>query len=70
MNTAEQIKGHFSRYTGSDWVIDVSALMDAAAERAQRVEQDWDNESTLYHFVDGSVLVVTGPFVSTYGSAE
>lgn len=70
MNIAEQIKGHFSQYTESGWVTDVSALMDDAAERAQRVEQDWDNEATSYHFVDGSALVVSGPFVSTYGSAE
>ena len=58
MTIAEQIKAAHA---------DINDLM-SEAEDLGEVTQDWENESTEYDFIDGSVLIVCGEFVSTYGS--
>jgi hypothetical protein len=47
---------------------DINALIAEAEEKATEITHDWDAESTEFDFVDGSVLVVCGQFVSAYGS--
>lgn len=43
--------------------------MDAASEIAVKTDQDWANESTIYTFADGSVLVANGPQLNAYAAA-
>lgn len=38
----------------------------AAQELAEDIEQDWEHESTLYTFADGSVLIASGPQLTAY----
>ncbi len=59
MNIAEQIKAFYQD--------DLDGLM-AEAEEKGEVTQDWDNESTEYDFVDGSVLIVCNNDVFVYSS--
>lgn len=40
--------------------------MNAAESVAASIEQDWENEATLYTFEDGSVLVANGPQLNAY----
>jgi hypothetical protein len=49
MSIAEQIKEFHKS--------NVSAMMDEATEKACSVDQDWDNESTIFIFADNSALV-------------
>lgn len=42
--------------------------MDRAAALTDKIDQDWENEATLYTFGDESVLVVSGPQVNAYNS--
>lgn len=44
---------------------DVRALAAGA-----NLDQDWAHEATLYQFDDGSVLTISGAFLSAYASAE
>lgn len=46
---------------------DLNAMIEEAESRGE-VTQDRENESTEYDFPDGSVLIVCGNSVSTYGS--
>lgn len=41
-----------------------------AQEATQQIDQDWENEATLYTFDDDSVLVISGPQVNAYASIE
>ena len=41
-------------------------VMDRAELIATSVDQDWENEATLYTFSDDSVLLVTGPQCNAY----
>lgn len=47
-----------------------SAAMDTAEEAAVKTEQNWGNESTIYTFEDGSVLVASGPQLNAYDSVD
>ncbi len=40
--------------------------MNAAEASATSTDQDWANESTIYSFEDGSVLVASGPQLNAY----
>jgi hypothetical protein len=46
---------------------DLNSLI-AEAEEKGVVTQDWENESTEYDFVDGSVLIICNNHVSDYAS--
>lgn len=59
MTIAQQIKN----FHGDN----ISDMMTEAEDRGV-VTQDWESESTEYEFIDGSVLIVSGPHVSEYGS--
>ncbi len=70
MNIAEQIKSFCTmecRECGNS-EFDIISLMAVAEERGEVSLFDEDTESTEYHFADGSVMVVCGDNVSTYGS--
>jgi len=60
MSIAEQIKEFHKS--------NLLALMEEATERACSVDQDWDNESTIFIFADNSALTVCGSYVSSAGS--
>lgn len=70
MNTATQIKAANTIYTEQGYKMCVNSIMVEAEELAQRVEQDWDLESTMYYFPDGSCMLVCGSDVSTFGVSE
>lgn len=57
--------------TASD-ILNISANANDADARAQAVtdklDQDWENEATLYTFDDESVLVVSGSQLNAYAS--
>lgn len=38
-----------------------STALDSASSLAVSVDQDWENEATIYNFADGSTLLVSGP---------
>ena len=59
MNTSEQLEA----FHGSD----LNSMMNEA-EDLGKVTQDWENEATKYDFPDGSILIICGTTVSTYGS--
>lgn len=40
--------------------------MNLAGDEAREIDQDWDDEATLYTFDDDSVLVVSGSQVNAY----
>lgn len=40
--------------------------MESAEKTAVATDQDWKNESTIYTFEDGSVLVASGPQLNAY----
>lgn len=58
-NIAEQLK--------ATWT-DTTELMSNAELDAKEVNQDWENESTEYDFIDGSVLIVNNNCVYAYAS--
>lgn len=58
-NIAEQLKATCT---------DTNELMNHAESDAKEVTQDWENESTEYDFIDGSVLIVNNDFVYAYAS--
>lgn len=73
MNIAEQIKAYYSEFSPSlgYYIVPVTAfseLIEEAEEKAIDTEQDWDNESTMFVFVDKSCLVIQNQTVSTYGT--
>ncbi len=47
---------------------DVSELLAVAEEKAEETTYDCDNESAEFDFVDSSVLIVCGDYVSAYAS--
>ena len=65
MNIAEQLKAF---HTKNDYRINYSALADEAEQKSILITQDWENETTEYDFVDGSVIVIHGSSVWVYGS--
>lgn len=73
MNIAEQIKAFHSHINTADgsWSIkDYEDFVDDCEQKASAIEQDWDNGSTTYTFVDGSVIVWSEQFVETYGAKQ
>lgn len=60
-NIAEQIKTFHTDY---------NEMLEEAEEAAMNIDQDWDNESTTFEFIDGSVLVVCNSEAFAYGSKE
>lgn len=65
MTIAEQLKAF---HTKNDCRIDYSTLVDDAEQISVLITQDWENETTEYDFIDGSVIVINGPSVWVYGS--
>ncbi len=61
MNIAEQLKA----FHGDN----LNELMEEA-ERIGEASQDWEAETTVYTFVDGSVMAIWNTDVTTYGSAQ
>ncbi len=59
--------------TASD-ILHISSNANDADKRAQELtdnlDQDWERESTLYTFADGSVLVISGPQINAYDNIE
>lgn len=60
MNIAQQIKTFHNK--------SITEMMEEAEEKATEINQDWDNESTEYDFIDGSVLIISGNYVNHYAS--
>ena len=65
MSIAETIKAAFNNSNNWDQL-----LADCERYASNDIDQDWDNESTQYNFVDNSCIVVSGPFVSAYNSQK
>lgn len=71
MNIAEQIKAfhiEINAQNGRESVKDYDAFVSECEEKANDIDQDFDNESTTYEFVDGSVIVWNNSDVYVYGS--
>lgn len=66
MNIAEQIKQF---HTGQE-AIEYQEFVSECESKAVDVEQDFDAESTLYEFADGSVLVWSGAEIHTFGCRD
>lgn len=64
MTIAENIKATYNR--SEDWDI----LFDHCEDHADTIDQDWDNESTQYNFIDGSCILICGSFVSVYNAQK
>lgn len=60
MTIAAQIKNFHGQ--------NIIEMLQEAEDKAVETTQDWDNESTEYDFVDGSVLTVCGQSVYVYAS--
>ena len=75
MTIAEQLKAfHTStvmdEYTGTiRYLVDYDALL-IDTESVGVVTQDWDNEQTIFDFIDGSVLIISGSNVAVYGAKQ
>ena len=41
-----------------------------AEDVTSNIDQDWEHEATIYTFADESALVVSGPQVNAYASAD
>jgi len=67
MTIAEQILAFYRHNARIDAAIDLNKLIEECSERGT-VTQDWQNESTEFDFVDGSVLIVCGSEINIYGS--
>lgn len=61
MTIAETIKTGFNHTENWDQLFDECNL-----HAGEDIDQDWDNESTQYNFIDGSCIIICGSFVSTY----
>ncbi len=64
MSISETIKSGFNH--SNDW----DNLLEECQSQSREIDQDWENESTQYTFVDGSCIVICGGGVSSYGCSE
>jgi len=62
MSVSESIK------VGFNWSQDWDQLFTECEQQAQTIDQDWENGSTQYNFVDNSCLVICGTFVNSYNA--
>lgn len=61
MTTAAELMHSSNNATDAD---------ERAQEMAVNIDQDWENEATLYTFDDDSVLVVNGPQLNAYDDID
>lgn len=69
MNTAQQIKSFYVTIDPNNGqeIFDWDGMIEECELKGEAT-QDWESESTEYDFPDGSVLIISGPEVRTYGS--
>ena len=71
MNIAEQIKAFYveiNMENGRESISDYEAFVTECQEKSNDIDQDIDNESTTYEFVDDSVIVLSNSNAYVYGS--
>jgi len=71
MTIAANLKSHYVDLdvsTGLEVIKDYDSFVSECEDKSEDIEQDFDNESTSYSFVDGSVIVWSGSEIRAYGS--